>query len=84
MQIDFNYTWQRNGIIGFENQEGQTVKNYPFNDFEAWCIKNKIDDGTDVEKYIDDNWLSLTEAFYIAMNPTSFISHNLVQQSIKI
>lgn len=35
----------------------------------------------DIDAYIDDNWKSLTEQFYMAMNPQEYQSNNRPQQT---
>jgi len=41
-------------------------------------IESEVDMGT--EEYIDKNWLSVTEEFYIHRNPSDFISRNTPNQ----
>ena len=79
--IEFDFTWQHKGIVGFQNEKAETVARYPYIQFEDWCIANKIDDGTDVEKYIDTNWISLTKDFYMAMNKDTFKSNQTPQSN---
>lgn len=40
--IDFTATHEQNGIIGFENDKGETVKSYPLSELEQFVIDKQL------------------------------------------
>ncbi len=80
MIINFNITRENEqGEVEYFNSRGQVVKTYPIQKLNIY-VSGWIDIDS-ISDYIDNNWLSVTQAFYNAMNPASFQSNNKPQQN---
>lgn len=101
MIIDFKSTHDKQGVIHFCNEYGETIKTYDLSFLEAFVMLNSlnvikvpkggtgmvsdpntdfVEQESDVNEYIDDNWFEVTEMFYAEMNPNEFQSNNTPNQ----
>jgi len=82
MIINFNNTVENGyGEIEFLTVRGISVRKYPVSKLDKF-VSNKYNiNEEDLTDYIDENWLSVTQDFYNAMNQTEHIANTKPQQN---
>jgi hypothetical protein len=95
--IDFNYTWEHKGIIGYVNERGETVARYPLSELEQYVVNTfanltyewvnhngeplEVEVYEPVSEYIDNNFEEITEKFYNFKNPTNYKANHTPSQT---